>query len=125
MGLVMSRSVFFRLDWRDTSDGVECKTIAAITLLIDGTPVWPLTGEDTDDFEWFADELLAHLAEWWKPLVLRQTYPIPVEPERPSFLLAEAQKRWSILPDATVEIEEREVEAFEDSHNLANAFGGI
>ena len=125
MGLVMSRSVFFRLDWRDTSDGVECKTIAAITLLIDGTPVWPLTGEDTDDFEWFADELLAHLAECWKPLVLRQTYPIPVEPERPSFLLAEAQKRWSILPDATVEIEEREVEAFEDSHNLANAFGGI
>jgi Zn-dependent peptidase ImmA (M78 family) len=119
------RPIFFKLDWRDTYDGVECNTIAAITLLVDDVPVWPLTGEDTDDFEWFTDELLAHLTECWKPLVLRQTYPIPVQPERPSFLFAEAEKRWSNLPDATVESEKREVAAFEDAHNLANAFGGV
>src|SRR6266436_3413500 len=120
-----SRPIFFRLDWRDAHDGVECKTIAAITLIVNDVPVWPLTGEDTDEFEWFTDELLAHLTECWKPLVLRQTYPIPVQPERPSSLFVEAQKRWSNLPDATVEDEEAEVAAFEDTHNLANAFGGV
>ncbi len=58
-----SRLIFFRLDWRDAHDGVECKTIAAITLIVNDVPVWPLTGEDTDEFEWFTDELLAHLTE--------------------------------------------------------------
>jgi Zn-dependent peptidase ImmA (M78 family) len=125
MNSQQTRSIFFNLDWRDTAEGVECKTIAAITLLINGVPAWPLTGEDTDEFEWFADEFLSHLTECWKPLVLRQTYPIAVQPERPSFLFAEAEKRWSELPDATVEVEEREVDAFEDAHNLANAFGGV
>ncbi len=120
-----SRPIFFRLDWRDAHDGVECKTIAAITLIVNDVPVWPLTGEDTDEFEWFTDELLAHLTECWKPLVLRQTYPIPVQPERPSSLFVEAQKRWSNLPGPTVEDEEVEAAAFEDAHNLANAFGGV
>jgi Zn-dependent peptidase ImmA (M78 family) len=117
--------MFFKIEWSDAVDDVECKTLATITLVVDGTPVWPVKGEDTCDFEWYADELLAHLAECWKPLVLRQNYPIPVQPERPSFLSAEAFKRWSELPDAPVESEEREVAAFEDVHNLANAFGGI
>jgi Zn-dependent peptidase ImmA (M78 family) len=119
------RSVAFRLDWRDSYDGAPCKTIAAITLLIHDVPVWPVKGEDTDEFEWFADELLAHLTECWKPILLRQTYPIPAQPDSPSSLLAEAKKRWLGLPDSTVEYEEREVAAFEDAHNLANAFGGV
>jgi Zn-dependent peptidase ImmA (M78 family) len=115
----------FEIDWRDTVDGIECKTVASITLLADGTPIWPIKGEDSDEFEWFADELLAHLTECWKPLLLRQNYPISIQPERPSSLLSEAEKRWSGLPDATVKDEQREVAAFEDIHNLANAFGGI
>src|SRR5258708_20469433 len=118
-----SRPIFFRLEWRDAYDGVKWTRIAAITLVVNDVPVWPFTGEDTDEFEWFTDELLAHLTECWKPLVLRQTYPIPVQPGRPSFLLVEAQKRWSNLPDATVEDEEAEVAEFEDTQNLATAFG--
>jgi Zn-dependent peptidase ImmA (M78 family) len=120
-----SRQISFKIDWRDTLNSVECKTLASITLLIDGTPSWPTSGEDTDEFEWFADELLSHLTECWKPLVLRQTYPIAVQPERPSFLIAEAAKRWASLSEALVESEQKEVSAFEDVHNLANAFGGI
>ncbi len=115
----------FEIDWHDTSDGVACTTLASIALLIDETPVWPVTGEEAGDFEWFADELLAHLTECWKPLILRQTYPIAVQPERPSFLMAELAKRWSELPDTAVESEQQEIAAFEDVHNLANAFGGI
>ncbi len=125
MSLAKPSRLQFKIDWRDTNDGVECKTLASILLMFDGIPIWPIRGEDTDTFDWFADELLAHLTECWKPLILRQTYPIPVRPERPSFLRAEAAKRWSELPDAAVEGEEGEVAAFEDVHNLANAFGGI
>jgi hypothetical protein len=118
-------SVTFKLDWRNVQNGASAKTIASIALLINGLPVWPVSGEDTEEFEWFADELLSHLTECWKPLILRQTYPIPVQPQRPSFLFVEAQKRWAELPDGAVEIEEQEVAAFEDAHNLANAFGGV
>lgn len=122
---VESAKVNFKIDWHDAVDGVECKTLAAITLLIDETPAWPVTGEDTDEFEWFADELLSHITECWKPLVLRQTYPIPVQPERPSYLVPEATRRWASLPESLVEAEQIDVAAFEDTHNLANAFGGI
>jgi Zn-dependent peptidase ImmA (M78 family) len=125
MSIAKSARILFKLDWKDTVDGIECKTLASITLIIDDTPIWPIRGEEADDFEWFADELLSHLTECWKPLILRQNYPIPVQPERPSFLIAEASKRWSGLSDATIENEQRAVAAFEDVHNLANAFGGI
>ncbi len=125
MSLSRSSQIRFEIDWRDTFGGVACKTLASIALLIDETPIWPVTGGEASDFEWFADELLAHLAECWKPLILRQTYPIPVQPERPSFLMAELARRWSELPEATVENERQEITAFEDVHNLANAFGGV
>jgi hypothetical protein len=115
----------FKIDWLDSFEGVECKTLASIALVFDGTPVWPVKGEDTHEFEWYVDELLAHLTECWKPLVLRQTYPISVQPDRPSFLPIEATKRWSTLPQSIVEAEAEQVAAFEDVHNLANAFGGI
>src|SRR5260370_31245296 len=106
-----SRPIFFRLEWRDAYDGVKCTTIAAITLVVNDVPVWPLTGEDTDEFEWFTDELLAHLTECWKPLVLRHTYPIPLQPGPPSFLLCQPHNSWSNLPDATVQPEAARVAA--------------
>jgi Zn-dependent peptidase ImmA (M78 family) len=117
--------ICFDIDWLDSVEGVECKTLARISVQVDGVTVWPVTGEDTETFEWFADEFLAHLAECWKPIIVRQTYPIPVQPERPSYLIVEAKKRWASLPEATIENEERQVSAFEDAHNLANAFGGV
>src|SRR5438270_4571960 len=120
-----SKQISFKIDWRDAIDGVECKTLASIMLLIDETPAWPVTGEDTDEFEWYADELLAHLTECWKPLLLRQTYPMPVQPQRPSYLIAEATKRWASQPASLIDTEQNDLQAFEDTHNLANAFEGI
>lgn len=125
MSFAKSPQMRFEIDWRGRHDGLACDTLASIALLVDDTPVWPVTGGEAGDFEWFADELLAHLTECWKPLILRQTYPIPVQPERPSFLAAELSKRWSELPAAAIETEQQEMAAFEDVHNLANAFGGI
>ncbi len=76
MSMSNSRSMQFKIDWVDTVDDVEYKTLASISLLVDGSPVWPISGEDVPEFQWFADELLSHLTECWKPLILRQTYPI-------------------------------------------------
>jgi Zn-dependent peptidase ImmA (M78 family) len=125
MSMFNSRSIRFKVDWIEAIDDVQYQTLASISLLVDDTPVWPISGEDTSEFQWFADELLSHLTECWKPLVLRQTYPISIQPTRPSFLAAEAEKRWSSLSDAKVKFEEQAITAFEDVHNLANAFGGI
>src|SRR5258708_11004377 len=125
MSLAKLPQMRFEMDWRDTSSGIACKTLASIALLIGETSIWPVSGGEASDFEWFADELLAHLTECWKPLILRQTYPIAVQPERPSFLMADLAKRWSELPDTTIESERQEIAAFEYVHNLANAFGGV
>jgi hypothetical protein len=125
MNLAKTRRMQFKVSWRDASEGDRCTTLAAIAVHIDDIPVWPVTGDDTDEFEWYADELLSHLTECWKPLILRQNYPIDVQPERPAFLMAEAARRWSALPDSLVQNEEKELFAFEDVHNLANAFGGV
>jgi hypothetical protein len=125
MSGVDQQSIEFKIRWIDSVGPEKFKTLASIGLLIDGGPVWPISGEDTNEFHWFVDELLAHLTECWKPLGLRQTYPIPVQPSRPSFLIAEAEKRWLSMPSPSVESEQRAVAAFVDVHNLTNAFGGV
>jgi hypothetical protein len=115
----------FKLDWKNVVEGVEFKTLASVALIINDAPAWPTPGDDTSDFDWFADEFLSHWAECWKSIVLRQTYPIAVQPERPSLLRLEAEKRWSALSDAAVEREDLQVTSFERTHNLAAAFGGV
>jgi hypothetical protein len=125
MNNVNQQTIGFKIRWVDSVGQEKFKTLASIGLLIDGGPVWPISGEDTNEFQWFVDELLAHLTECWKPLVLRQTYPIPVQPARPSFLVAEAEKRWLSMPSPGVAGEQQAVAAFSDVHNLTNAFGGV
>jgi len=115
----------FSIRWIDSIEGECFTTLAAIGLVVDSGYVWPVSGEDTNEFYWFADELLAHLTECWKPLILRQTYPIAVQPQRPSFLMADAERRWSSMPSSSVESEQHVLAAFIDVHNLAHAFGGV
>ncbi|KJC33542.1 hypothetical protein UP09_34195 [Bradyrhizobium sp. LTSP885] len=115
----------FRVRWIDSVEGESFTTLAAIGLVVDGGFVWPVSGEDTNEFHWFADELLAHLTECWKPLVLRQTYPIAIQPQRPSFVMADAERRWSSMPSSSVESEQQALAAFIDVHNLTHAFGGV
>jgi hypothetical protein len=114
-----------KINWLERIAGVRCSTLAAMSVVVDDRPVWPVPGEAVGALEWYADELLSHLAECWKPLVLRQTYPIPVAPGRPSLLRAEAEKRWAESPSDLVAREEERIAAFEDVHNLVNAFGGV
>jgi hypothetical protein len=82
-------------------------------------------GEDGPGLEIQIDDLLAHLTDFWKPLMLRQVYPVDVSPLRPSDLRREAERRWTELPTATIDAEEEAVSHFEEAHDLARAFAGI
>lgn len=119
-----ANNINFCLRWVDESEGVSYTTLAAMKLVIDDLVVWPVLAEHYT-LDWFADEFLAHLVECWKPILIRQTYPIDVRPARPSLLRAEAEKRWSTMPEEIAQNEDEAVAAFEDVHNLANAFAGI
>lgn len=100
-------------------------TSARLSISIDGTTVWPVLGEEGQGLEIQVDDLLAYLTEFWKPLILRQVYPIPVSPYRPSDLRREAVLRWSALGGTIAEREEAAVSAFEDAHDLSRSFGGL
>lgn len=100
-------------------------TTARLSISIDGTAVWPVFGETGQGLEIQIDDLLAYLTEYWKPLILRQVYPIPVNPYRSSELRREAIVRWAALGGAIAEREEAAVSAFEDAHDLSRSFGGL
>lgn len=100
-------------------------TTCTLTISIDDVAVWPVRGEDAARFEIQIDDLLAHLTDFWKPLILRQVYPVAVNPIRPSDLRREAERRWAELPPAIVEVEEDAISRFEEAHDLARAFAGL
>lgn len=100
-------------------------TTSRLAIQIQGTPVWPVEGDDAASLEIQIDDLLSHLAEHWHPLMLRQVYPIAVTPPKPSQLRAEAVKRWEGEPLSVAEREDSQVIAFEDAHDLARAFAGM
>jgi len=100
-------------------------TTCTLAIHLDDVALWPVRGEDDARLEIQIDDLLAHLTDFWKPLMLRQVYPIDVRPWRPSDLRREAERRWAELPTATVDAEEDAVSRFEECHDLARAFAGI
>jgi hypothetical protein len=100
-------------------------TTYMIAVAIGGRVIWPVYDEPQAAFEGQIDDLLAHLTEFWKPLMLRQVYPIDVAPLRPSDLRREAARRWAEIQPAIVEKEEEAVSAFEEAHDLARAFAGV
>lgn len=67
----------------------ERATTCTLVIHIDGVAVWPVRCEEDARIEIQIDDLLAHLTEFWKPLMLRQVYPIDVSPLRPSDLRRE------------------------------------
>lgn len=100
-------------------------TTYMLSIAVDGQAAWPVLGAPDVALEVQIDDLLAHLTEFWKPLMLRQVYPIDVSPLRPSDLSREATRRWGGLQAATVEKEEEAVADFEEAHDLARAFSGL
>lgn len=112
------------LDWSDGDGHSRRLTTASFHASIGDFVIWPVPGEPNISVEIQADDLLSHLTEFWKPLVLRQTYPIPIQPDRPSLLRVEAEKRWANAPLEAVEREQALVTAFEEAHDLSQSFAG-
>lgn len=98
-------------------------TTQTLALYLDGLPLWPVRGLAVS-LEIQIDDLLAHLTEFWKPLMLRQTYPLDLNPVRPSFLLAAAKESWADKPEKEVDREDEQISFFRDCHDLSQSFGG-
>jgi Zn-dependent peptidase ImmA (M78 family) len=103
----------------------EFQTTRQLNIWIDDEVVWPVAGEKEVRLEIQIDDLLSYLTEYWKPLLLRQTYPIPVMPDFPSLLRAAACSRWANLPAEVGEKEDDQVTAFEEAHDLSRCFAGL
>jgi hypothetical protein len=101
------------------------QTTCKLAISVGGEAAWPVLGEKHISLEVQIDDLLGHLTDFWKPLMLRQVYPIDVSPLRPSDLRREAERRWAELRPATVDKEEEAVSAFEEAHDLSRAFAGL
>ena len=95
-----------------------------LSIAIGGGPVWPTFSEE-DEFDIQIDDLLAYLTEFWKPLMLRQVYPIDVSSLRPSGLRRKAEERWAALQPELAQREDEIVSAFEEAHDLSRAFAGV
>lgn len=105
---------------------VDAPTYARFSVRLNGEGLWPVAGDDCSSMDVFIDDILDYLADFWMPLLLRQTYPLafPEPPERPSSLAAAAGRRWLQMPESQVETEQSLVSAFEEAHNLALCFDG-
>ena len=122
----MSMEIFkFLLNWSPPEGGASRVTTARLAVRIGQRTIWPVDGADDVSLEVQADDLLSYLTEFWKPLILRQTYPISTQPERPSLLRAEAEKRWGTEPEETVEREDALITAFEEAHDVSHCFAGM
>ena len=115
----------FLLNWSPPEGNAVRVTTARLAVRIGQRTVWPVDGADDVSLEIQADDLLSYLTEFWKPLILRQTYPISTQPERPSLLRAEAEKRWGTEPEETAEREDVLVTAFEEAHDVSRCFAGM
>ncbi|MGV1793563.1 ImmA/IrrE family metallo-endopeptidase [Rhizobium sp. A37_96] len=112
----------FRLTWCQ-ENGIDLLTTAKMAVLIDGDVIWPIKGENIE-LEIQADDLLSHLTEFWKPLLLRQTYPLGLRPPKPSLLRADAERFWEGQSDTVAERYDECILAFEEAHDLSHCFAG-
>jgi hypothetical protein len=115
----------FVVSWSPQNAEARRVTTAGLSVRIGSRTIWPVDGADDISLEIQADDLLSYLTEFWKPLILRQTYPIATQPDRPSLLRSEAEKRWASAPEETIEREDALVTAFEEAHDFSHCFAGL
>jgi Zn-dependent peptidase ImmA (M78 family) len=120
-----TESLKFVLSWLPSSTGAPRATTATLSVQIGRRAIWPVDGAGEVGLEIQVDDLLSHLTEVWKPLILRQTYPATIQPDRPSLLRAEAERRWASTSEETAEREDALVTAFEEVHDFSRCFAGL
>jgi len=99
-------------------------TTFAFSVAIDDLVIWPVSGIEDAKLDIQIDDLLAHLVEFWKPLLLQQTYPLGLNPARPSKFRLNAEERWEDSTKEQAEEEDAILESFQDCHDLSRCFAG-
>lgn len=97
----------------------------AFSISVYGKVKWPLATEDAKPIEIQLDDLFSYLVEFWRPLLLRQTYPFGLTPARPSHIARHVAERWGNQPQEVIDDEAEVLAAFEDAHDISSAFGGV
>lgn len=120
----MNKISSFAFDLRQAGEARETLTFT-LSLAVKGTTIWPVANEAEHPLEIQIDDLFSYLVEFWKPLLLRQTYPLALSPARPSQLHREVAKRWEDKPQAQIDEEASLIADFEEAHDLSQAFGGV
>ncbi len=101
---------------------------AEFQLAVQETPVW--YAQDANDPEpgpvtWTMVDFLDGLARIWPWLLVEESYPIPIMPEHPGRMMAEAQRRWEDQAQHLVESEEELLFDFRHRHDLSLLFRGL
>lgn len=120
----MSSDPIFRLELVPVGHD-RTPLLCSMSVIAAGETVWPVAGDPDHSVQIPIDDLFSHLAEFWKPLLLRQTYPFALAPARPNLLASDAANHWTNVPQEQVDEEATELDQFEEAHNLALAFGGL
>ena len=97
-------------------------------LLLNHKPYWFSGTENAPQaVEWTWVDLLEHLASVWGALMAEQTYPFAwlKDATHPEQCWAVAERRWAGQGEATANLEDPILLAFERRHNLAAAWKGI
>jgi hypothetical protein len=105
-------------------DGQRLLTTCAVSIYAADVAIWPVHGDEDATLEVQMDDLLSHLTEYWKPILLRQTYPFGLNPARPSELWYKARRRWADFPEQQAAQEDEILETFADCHDLSRCFAG-
>lgn len=75
------------------------------------------------DWNWV--QLLEFLSDAWSWLIYEETYPIPINPLKPTLMRQEAEYRWEQMSDSEELGEDTALYEFESMHNLAYGLEGI
>lgn len=115
----------FEFRFSEIDDGDQrYLTTCKLAVFINDIAVWPARGIEDSALEVQLDDLLSHVTEYWQPLMLRQTYPLALNPTKPSLLRAKAEESWATLPEGQVAEEDGVLEAFQDCHDFSRCFAG-
>lgn len=120
----------FCLEWEwaesTASDALE-GTYAACRLWVDGRPKWgggTDGGRGSEPVELPLAHLLEFLSSRWDWLRFEERIPLDLSAESPTDIWDEAETRWDRLGEVPVDEEEALI-AFQDRHDVSQAFGGL
>jgi Zn-dependent peptidase ImmA (M78 family) len=118
----------FEIEWIDDAGAKTAAeaTRGRISLWVGEHFVWgKRSGDRFQGLIWTWIELLEFLGSSWQFLIHEEGYPLALQPTSPILLRYAAESRWLTRPAETVTGEQRELTAFEESHDLSRGLQGL